>query len=104
MLTNTIPDPQDQDASDRNAIQAYAQMPAARHIADTAPLPTVVPRRRTPRLPFAPWRFLAIATILLVMIPCGIEAAAPVWNGADLTVILLLASFVSVFFIPEDIR
>lgn len=43
----------------------------------------------------APWRFLLLALGLLLVIPCGIAAAAPVWNGADLGVILCLAMFVA---------
>ena len=106
MLNNnvTVPDPQDADLSDRNSpFQPYAPMGAVQHVADTAPLPVIVPKRRArrfPRLPFAPWRFMALAAILIAAVPCGIAAAAPGINGADLAVVLLVLAFAGVVVIP----
>jgi len=102
MLKEIVPDPQDADLSDRNSpFQPYAPMGAAQHVADTAPLPVIVPeRRRAPRLPFAPWRFMALAAILIAAIPCGIASADPAINSADGVVFGLLAAFAGVFFIP----
>ncbi|KDA05548.1 hypothetical protein DC31_13730 [Microbacterium sp. CH12i] len=47
--------------------------------------------------PLEPWRFVLVATAILLAIPCGIAAAAPVWNGADLAVLICLAIFVAAF-------
>lgn len=55
-------------------------------------------RRRT--WPLAPWRFVLVATAILLAIPCGIAAAAPVWNGADLSILICLAIFVAAFTLP----
>lgn len=52
------------------------------------------------RLPLAPWRFILAATAVLLAIPVGIAAAAPVWNGADLAVLMVLAMFVAAFALP----
>lgn len=49
------------------------------------------------RRPLAPWRFVLAATALIVAAPVGIAAAAPVWNGADLAVLIVLAMFVAAF-------
>lgn len=68
--------------------------PATSHvrvITDTSPI--VPPRRR----PIAPWRFVIAATAVLLAIPVGIYAAAPVRNGADLAVLMVLAMFVAAF-------
>ncbi|MGN8024734.1 hypothetical protein [Microbacterium sp. 22242] len=104
MLKEIIPDPQDADLSDQKSpFQPYAPVDAVQHVADTAPLPAIVPERRPhqlPRLPFAPWRFMAIAAILITAIPCGIAAADPTLNTADAVVGGLLVAFVLVFVIP----
>lgn len=102
MLIQIVPDPQDADLSDRNSpFQPYAPMDATRHVADTAPLPAIVPeRRRAPRLPFAPWRFLALAAILIAAVPCGIAAADPAINSADGVVFALVVAFGGLFLIP----
>lgn len=48
-----------------------------------------------------PWRFVLIAVSIIAAIPCGIAAAAPVWNGADLGVLICLAIFIAAFTIPS---
>ncbi len=66
--------------------------PATSHvrvITDTNPV--VPPRRRG----IAPWRFVLAASAVLVAIPVGIYAAEPVWNGADLAVLIVLGMFVT---------
>lgn len=50
--------------------------------------------------PLAPWRFVLVATAILLAIPCGIAAAAPVINGGDLAVLICLAIFVAAFTLP----
>lgn len=53
----------------------------------------------------APWRFMLLALGLLLVVPCGIAAAAPVWNGADLAVLICLAIMVAAFTIPgKDVQ
>lgn len=39
------------------------------------------------------WRFILAATAILAAIPCGIAAAAPVTNGAELACGICLAGF-----------
>ena len=106
MLKEIVPDPQDADLSDRNSpFQPYAPMAATRHVADTAPLPAIVPEPaapKIPRMPFAPWRFLVVAAILIAAVPCGIAAAAPGIGGAEIAIGLLLAALVVVFRIPGE--
>lgn len=90
--------PADQSTAENLNLAGLAPRPATTHvrvITDTTP---IVPTRR--RLPLAPWRFVLIATAILIAIPCGIAAAAPVWNGADLAVLICLAIFVAAFTIP----
>ncbi|MGN7861487.1 hypothetical protein ACTJI8_12980 [Microbacterium sp. 22303] len=66
-------------------------------IAAIAPSAPRAPRLRL-RLPaVAPWRFALAATALIVAVPVGIAAAAPVWNGADLAVLIVLVMFVAAF-------
>lgn len=47
--------------------------------------------------PLAPWRWVLLLVGLGLAITCGIPAAAPVWNGADLAVLISLAIFVAAF-------
>lgn len=54
--------------------------------------------------PFEPWRFVLVATAIGLAIPCGIAAAAPVGNGAELGVLICLAIFVAAFTIPSPRR
>lgn len=49
--------------------------------------------------PFEPWRMVLLATILIAIVPVGIEAARPVFNGADVMVGILLAAFAALFLI-----
>lgn len=107
MLDSIVSDPQDADLSERNSpFQPYAPVAAVHHVAETAPLPAITPlRRHRLALPFAPWRFMALAVIVLTAIPCGFAAAAPGISGAELSIGMLLAVFVAVFAIPgRDIR
>lgn len=50
--------------------------------------------------PLEPWRFLLLVAVIIAAIPCGIAAASPIWNGADLAVLICLAAFVGVLRIP----
>lgn len=77
---------------------AFVPRPATTHVrvlTDTIP---TVPQRRTVNVrSLAPWRFLLAVVAILLAIPCGIAAAAPVWNGADFAVLICLAIFVAAF-------
>lgn len=48
-------------------------------------------------LPLAPWRLILIGVALILAPPVGIFAANPVWNGADLSVLIVLAIFAAAF-------
>lgn len=63
------------------------------------PLDARPARPRRSFLPFEPWRLVLLATILLVAGPVGLEAARPVFNGADVMALILLALFAGLFFI-----
>ncbi|ABR10442.1 MULTISPECIES: hypothetical protein [Bacteria] len=52
-----------------------------------------------PFWPFEPWRMILLATILIAIVPVGIEAARPVFNGADVMALVLLGAFAALFFI-----
>ncbi|MFB7843597.1 hypothetical protein [Microbacterium sp. NPDC056052] len=59
---------------------------------------TVTPRTPSPVLrAVAPWRIALFTVALIIAAPVGIAAAAPVWNGADLAVLIVLAMFVAAF-------
>ncbi|WP_146114330.1 hypothetical protein [Microbacterium sp. MYb72] len=73
----------------------FAPRPATTHLNATSDIP-VVPERRS-LLPLAPWRWVLLLTGLALAATCGIPAAAPVWNGADLGVLISLAIFVAAF-------
>lgn len=59
-----------------------------------------MPRNLRRRWPLAPWRFVLVATAILLAIPCGIAAAAPEYNGGDLAALICLAIFVAAFTLP----
>lgn len=44
-----------------------------------------------------PWRFVLVATAILLAIPCGLAAAAPGWSGAELGCLICLVIFVAAF-------
>lgn len=93
--------PVDQSTENAPNPVEFPALPARRHLAenvvDTSPLPV---RGRT-NWPFEPWRFVLVATAVLLAVPCGIAAAAPVWNGGDLAVLMCLAMFAAAFAIPS---
>ncbi|MBN7792397.1 hypothetical protein [Microbacterium esteraromaticum] len=57
-------------------------------------------RRPAKTAPLAPWRVMFIAAALVVAAICGIPAANPVFNGADLGVFIALALFIAAFTYP----
>ena len=50
--------------------------------------------------PLAPWRFVLVVTALILAALCANPAANPVFNGADLAVLISLAIFAAAFSIP----
>ena len=55
-----------------------------------------MPRPITRTAP-ARWRVALVTVALIVAAPVGIAAAAPVYNGADVAVLIVLAMFVAAF-------
>lgn len=53
-----------------------------------------------PAWPLAPWRFVLIATAIAIAIPCGIAAAAPPINGAELGCGIAIVTFLAALFTP----
>lgn len=77
-------------------------MPADQSTDDTAAaVNDFSPRTASTHLS-APWRWVLLLTALGLAMPCGIAAAAPVWNGADLAVLIILAIFVAAFTPGKD--
>ncbi|WP_193596117.1 hypothetical protein [Microbacterium sp. YJN-G] len=52
---------------------------------------------RVRRAPLAPWRFVLVATAIIVAALVAVPAANPVFNGADLGVLIALAIFIAAF-------
>jgi hypothetical protein len=73
-----------------------APMPARSLVITVTKQTPIVPERRR-AWPLAPWRWVLLLTGLGLAITCGIPAADPVWNGADLAVLISLAIFVAAF-------
>lgn len=92
MPTDQITDDDTADAQDFPAISAVAAS------ARSGDVPLEFDRRVV--LPLAPWRLMLIGVALITAAPVGIFAANPVWNGADLAVLIVLAIFASAFVLP----
>lgn len=89
--------PQTQDTHDApEALEIPEPRPATTHVSVVTDSTRVVPERRS-IWPLAPWRWVLLLTGLALAITCGIPAADPVWNGADLAVLISLAIFVAAF-------
>ena len=73
----------------------FAPRPATAHLSANSDR-SIVPERDG-LWPLAPWRWVLLLTGLGLAVACGIPAAAPVWNGADLGVLISLAIFVAAF-------
>lgn len=103
--------PQTQDTDDNVApVNEFAPMTADMHISvveRTEPVilgPIATDRRRL--WPLAPWRMALVVVALLGAAVCGPPAADPTtgFNGADLGVLISLATFVAAFAIPSPRR
>lgn len=57
---------------------------------------SMIPARRS-AWPLAPWRAIVLLVALAFAVLCGPPAAAPIWNGADLGVLIALVLFVAAF-------
>ncbi|MFC7942670.1 hypothetical protein ACFUPZ_05355 [Microbacterium oxydans] len=99
--------PQTQDTDDTApAVDDFAPMTADMHVSvieRTAPVidgPIATDRRSI--WPLSPGRMLAVVAALITAAICGPAAADPTTgvNGADLGVLLSLATFVAAFLIP----
>ena len=89
--------PQTQDTDDNVApVGEFAPRPAGTHVGVITRSAPVVPERRS-MWPLAPWRWVLLLTGLGLAVTCGVPAAAPVINGADLGVLISLAIFVAAF-------
>ncbi|MDR6142073.1 hypothetical protein QE375_001627 [Microbacterium foliorum] len=62
---------------------------------------SVLPTSRT-FWPLAPWRTILLVVALMFAMVCGIAAAEPVWNGADLGVGIAILLFVAAFMPGSD--
>ena len=78
------------------AVNDFSPRPATTHLSVSTDTTRVVPERRG-IWPLAPWRWVLLLTGLGLAITCGIPAADPVINGADLAVLISLAIFVAAF-------
>lgn len=92
--------PQTQDTAATSPVVDFAPVPASSHVrlTDTTPIGPV----RRSIFPLAPWRMVLIGTALITAVPCGIAAAAPAWNGADLACLIILGVFVAAFTPGKD--
>lgn len=89
--------PQTQDTDENVApVTDFAPLRADMHVSVVSRVDHVVPEHRS-IWPLAPWRWVALAISIGLAITCGIPAAAPVWNGADLAVLISLAMLVAAF-------
>jgi hypothetical protein len=89
--------PADQSTDDTTTVvHDFSPRTASTHLSVTTDTTQIVPERPT-IWPLAPWRWVLLLTAIGLAIPCGIAAAAPVWNGADLAVLIILAIFVAAF-------
>ncbi len=87
--------PVDQSTDEAANPVGFPARPAAMHVSrddDTSPLPV-----RRSIWPLAPWRAIVLLMAIFFAVVCGIPAAEPVWNGADLGVLISLAMFVAAF-------
>ena len=84
-ITDDAPNPADSPA-----------IPASMHLlrADDR---SMLPATRRAAWPLAPWRTILLALALMFAMTCGVAAAAPVWNGADLGVGIAIVLFVAAF-------
>jgi len=88
--------PHAQDTDDAAVMVGdFAPRPATTHLNATSDVP-IVPER-VGLWPLAPWRWVLLLTGLGLAVTCGIPAAAPAWNGADLGVFISLAIFAAAF-------
>ncbi|WP_270366171.1 hypothetical protein [Microbacterium algeriense] len=89
--------PQTQDTDDTvPAVEDFAPRSAGTHVSVITRTAPIVPERRSV-WPLAPWRWVLLLTGLALAAVCGIPAADPVVNGADLGVFISLAIFVAAF-------
>lgn len=89
--------PQTQDtAAATSAPVQFEPVPATSHVRVVTDTTPIIPARRS-IFPLAPWRMVVIGCALITAVPCGIAAAAPIWNGADLAVLIILGAFVAAF-------
>lgn len=89
--------PQTQDTDENVApVGDFAPRGADTHVSVIVRTETVVPARGS-IWPLAPWRWVLLVIAIFLVITCGPAAAAPIWNGADLAVLISLGVFVAAF-------
>lgn len=89
--------PQTQDTDDTaTTVDDFAPRPAGSHVSVVTRTAPIVPERRG-IWPLAPWRWVSLLTGLGLAATCGVPAASPEFNGADLAVLISLAIFVTAF-------
>ncbi|MFT4156515.1 MAG: hypothetical protein QM630_01080 [Microbacterium sp.] len=93
--------PQTQDIDGTTVMVDFTPRPAATHVSALCRDEGVVPDRRG-LWALGPWRWGMLLTGLGLAVTCGVPAAAPVWNGADLGVLISLAAFVAAFIPGKD--
>ncbi|WP_136056305.1 hypothetical protein [Microbacterium sp. K24] len=94
--------PQTQDSDENVApLGDFAPRAADTHLSVIIRTAPVVPERST-IWPLAPWRMTLIAVAIFIAIPCGIAAAQPPINGAELGCLISLAMFVAAFTPGKD--
>ena len=89
--------PQTQDTDETpTLVSGFDPITADLHVSGLVRTGSVVPERRS-IWPLAPWRWVLLAVAIFLAATCGPAAAAPVWNGADLAVLISLAILVAAF-------
>lgn len=89
--------PQTQDTDDvAVTVSGFEPITADMHLSMIVRTDSVVPERRG-MWPLAPWRWVLLAIAIFLAITCGPAAAAPIWNGADLAVLISLGVLVAAF-------
>lgn len=95
-----MPTDQSTDAT-AAAVNDLEPRPATAHLSVTTDTTRVIPERAS-IWPLAPWRWVLLLTGLGLAAVCGVPAADPVLNGADLAVLISLAIFVAAFTPGKD--
>lgn len=88
--------PIDQSTENEPEAVDLSPKPATAHLSAIIDHIPVVPERRG-IWPLAPWRAIVLLMAIFFAVTCAVPAADPIWNGADLGVLISLALFVAVF-------